>query len=160
MKRFLQAISLLLVLVVVVVVALYSFGVMPYKVFVMKTGSMSPTIPPRSLVVVREHKYHVGQVISFTVHGEVVTHRLMAIQANSTIITKGDGNATIDPWRVPKSHIIGGVILAPRAIGFFLKALTTLPGLLWLVFFTCFWWLCLSSFEDMKGGSTPKHLVS
>ena len=87
---------------------LHQAGSLPYRVYVVHTGSMIPTIPPESVVVVREGEYHVGEVISFVEHGNVVSHRLMAIHPNGTITTKGDGNRTADPWHVPVSHIIRG----------------------------------------------------
>ncbi|HUZ19488.1 MAG TPA: signal peptidase I [Acidimicrobiales bacterium] len=95
-------------------------GQLPYKVYVVHTGSMTPTIPTRSLVIVREHHFHVGQVVSFHVNGGIVTHRLLAIDKNGTITTKGDANATDDPWHPPVASIIGGVVAAPRYLGYWL----------------------------------------
>lgn len=108
--------------------AMYETGNLPYRVYVVHTGSMIPTIPPESAVVVREHEYHVGQVISFVEHGNVVSHRLMAIHPNGTITTKGDGNRTADPWHVPISAIIGGVVAAPRHLGYLLTYLRLPEG--------------------------------
>ena len=54
--------TLLVPLLVACVLALYLTGAVPYRVYVVHTGSMSPTIPSRSAVVVREGSYHVGQV--------------------------------------------------------------------------------------------------
>jgi len=99
---------------------LFLTGQLPYKVYVVHTGSMTPTIPTRSLVIVREHQYHVGEVVSFRVNGEIVTHRLVAINANGTITTKGDANRTDDPWHPPVANIIGGVVAAPRYLGYWL----------------------------------------
>ena len=59
---------------------LYETGYLPYRVYVVHTGSMYPSIPSESAVIVREHRYRVGDVVSFTEHGTVVSHRLMAIK--------------------------------------------------------------------------------
>lgn len=104
-------------------------GVLPYKLYVVHTGSMSPTIPSRSAVIVREHQYRVGEPISFVVNGAVITHRLVAIGTDGMITTKGDANATPDPWHVPTSSIIGGVIASPPEVGYWLTYLKNPLGL-------------------------------
>ncbi len=126
-KPFSVVVALVL-LVSSAALALYETGNLPYRVYVVHTGSMTPTIPPESAVVVREGRYEVGQVISFTVHGEVVSHRLIAINPNGTITTKGDANRTADPWHVPVSSIIGGVVAAPRRLGYLLTYVKTPQG--------------------------------
>jgi signal peptidase I len=81
---------------------------------------MSPTISSTSAVVVQKGNYHVGQVVSFKENGVTVTHRLVSIDANGLITTKGDANATTDPWHVPKSQIIGGVVTTVPELGYWL----------------------------------------
>lgn len=80
-----------------------------YKPLVMLTGSMGETIPVGSLVVtesVSPSALRVGDMISFEkpigAHG-LDTHRITAIQrsgGHTTYRTKGDANATVDPWMV------------------------------------------------------------
>jgi signal peptidase len=111
------------------VLVLYLGGSIPYKVYVIHTGSMSPTIPPKSAVLVQEGHYRVGQVVAFRVHDEVVTHRLMAIKPGGVIVTKGDANRSADPWRVLTSSIIGGVVAAPHEVGYLLVYLKTPAGI-------------------------------
>jgi signal peptidase len=115
------AIRTVLAITLVVVAGLaYFVFLSPYKLYVVHTGSMGQTIPSRSAVIVHMGEYHTGQVISFRVNGEVVTHRLMAIRSDGTITTKGDANTTVDPWHPPKENIIGGVVMAPRMLGWWL----------------------------------------
>ncbi len=90
---------------------------------------MSPNIPSGSAVLVHEGHYRIGQVVTFTEDGLTVTHRLVAINSNGIITTKGDGNATNDPWHVPKSQIIGGVVVAPRYVGYWIMYLKNPLGL-------------------------------
>jgi len=104
-------------------------GVLSYKVYVVHTGSMSPTIPPGSAVIVHEGHYKLGQVITFTEHGLTVTHRLVSINAQGLTTTKGDANSTPDPWHVPKKQIIGGVVAAPRYVGYWITYLKNPLGL-------------------------------
>jgi signal peptidase I len=119
-------------------------GVLPYRVFIVHTGSMSPTIPSTSAVIVRLHDYKVGQPISYYEQGTVITHRLVAINSNGTIVTKGDANATDDPWHPRTSAIIGGVVAAPPHLGYWLMYLKNPLGLgsILLAALTC--WLIWS----------------
>ena len=112
----------------VATLGLYVAGTIPYRVYVVHTGSMSPTIPSGSAVIVEQHRYRIGQVITFREHGETVTHRLVAVVADGTAVTKGDANRSTDPWRVAPQNIVGGVVLAPHWLGFALVYLRTPPG--------------------------------
>jgi signal peptidase len=118
--------------------------VLPYRVFVVHTGSMSPTIPSTSAVIVRMGHYKLGQPISYYEQGTVVTHRLEAINVDGTITTKGDANATEDPWHPRTSAIIGGVVSAPQHLGYWLMYLKNPLGLgsILLAALTC--WLLWS----------------
>ena len=95
-----------------------------YKVYVVHTGSMTPTISPRSAVLVHTGHYHVGQVIAFHTSAGVVTHRLvggvLGSSGDASLTTKGDGNKTNDPTSIKQSDVVGGVVAAPRALGYWL----------------------------------------
>lgn len=82
----------------------------PYEALIVRSGSMSPTIPTGSIVVytkIPATKVKVGDIIVFNKPGatnEKVTHRVFKIGQSSTgvyAITKGDANGTPDDWRVP-----------------------------------------------------------
>jgi hypothetical protein len=64
---------------------------------VIQAGSVSPTIPTASAVVVLDHQCHIGQITTFTENGLTVTHRLISISASGLTTTKGDAKATADP---------------------------------------------------------------
>lgn len=83
---------------------------LPYQALIVRSGSMSPTIPTGSIVFytkIPSSKVKVGDVIVFQKPGstnEKVTHRVYKIGQGSTgtyFITKGDANGTPDDWRVP-----------------------------------------------------------
>lgn len=120
-------VALATVLALVLVIA---SGVLPYRVFIVHTGSMTPTIPSRSAVLVWKGHYRVGQVISFEEQHGVITHRLVKINADGTLVTRGDANSTDDPWTLPASAVIGGVIAAPKEAGYWLMYLKNPLGLL------------------------------
>jgi len=122
-------------------------GLLPYRVYIVHTGSMSPTIPSTSAVIVRTHEYQVGQPISFYEQGTVITHRLVRINADGTIDTKGDANATDDPWHVPTSAVIGGVVAAPPQLGYWLQYLRNPFGLASILLSLIACWL-IWSFAD------------
>jgi signal peptidase len=81
-----------------------------YQALVVRSGSMSPTIPTGSVVFYRKvnaTKVKVGDVIVFDKPGqqnEKVTHRVFKISNGPTgrfFTTKGDANGAPDDWRVP-----------------------------------------------------------
>jgi signal peptidase len=83
---------------------------LPYQALIVRSGSMSPTIPTGSIVFytkIESAKVKVGDVIAFSKPGdptEKVTHRVYQIGHGATgeyFITKGDANGTVDDWRVP-----------------------------------------------------------
>jgi signal peptidase I len=83
---------------------------LPYQALIVRSGSMSPTIPTGSIVFytkIPASKVKVGDVIVFNKPGsanEKVTHRVFRIGRGPTglyAITKGDANGTPDDWQVP-----------------------------------------------------------
>jgi signal peptidase len=83
---------------------------LPYQALIVRSGSMSPTIPTGSIVFytkIDSSKVKVGDVIVFQKPGstnEKVTHRVYKIGQGATgryFITKGDANGTPDDWQVP-----------------------------------------------------------
>jgi signal peptidase I len=86
------------------------------------TPSMYPTIPPGSLVFIKkEPSYRVGDVIEFWGNGLNFLHRIVMIDANGAIITRGDNpQNAIDTFFPPTTatDVVGKAVLAPRWIGF------------------------------------------
>lgn len=86
--------------------------VLPYKVFTVLSGSMDPTIPMGSEVVLRPvgaDQIQVGDIITFQRPGtkELVTHRVVgtttAFGGQTFWKTKGDANGAPDTWQIPAS---------------------------------------------------------
>lgn len=64
-----------------------------------ETDSMSPTMPRGTVfVVIPTDHVQKGDVITFqdNAKGNVVTHRVYAVEADGTILTKGDANDFVD----------------------------------------------------------------
>lgn len=83
---------------------------LPYQALVVRSGSMSPTIPTGSVVFYKKQAatdVKVGDIIVFDKPGqqnEKVTHRVFKISTGPTgryFTTKGDANGAADDWRVP-----------------------------------------------------------
>jgi signal peptidase I len=146
MSRIIKnALVAVICLAIIVPAVLLISGVLPYKVFIVHTGSMSPTIPSKSAVVVKKGSFRMGQVISYQSANGVVTHRLVRRTADGMLVTKGDANRTVDPGAVAPSSVVGGVVAAPRMLGYWLMYLKNPAGLaslfmtivcLWLIFST------------------------
>jgi len=81
-------------------------AVLPYRTYHVRSGSMEPAIATGSLVVLTKadaEDVDVGDTITFDRPDGVsgtVTHRVVAIR-DGAFVTKGDANASPDPWLVP-----------------------------------------------------------
>lgn len=87
------------------------------------TGSMEPTIPTGSLIIVREtdaEKIQVGDVICFystdpQIKGVPNTHRVVEVQQENgsiSFVTQGDAAYEPDPYAVPADRLVGKYIYA------------------------------------------------
>ncbi len=105
-----------------------TFLTLPFQLFAVRTGSMSPTFGPRALVVVHVSDFVQGQPITFTHAGDVITHRYMSMNPDGTILTQGDANETPDPWTVRPDDVVGGVVLTAPGLGYWLVYLKSAVG--------------------------------
>jgi signal peptidase len=141
-----------------------------YKVYVIHTGSMTPTIPSRSAVLVHEDHYRVGQVVSFHTASGIVTHRVVRRNIDGSLTTKGDGNKDNDVNVVEPTNVIGGVVAAPRQLGYWIVYLANPLGLgsavVTLVCVGLIWSIAMS-FETRQSAAvlvgkrrrSPQHLA-
>ncbi len=158
MARVIKNVALVAVCLALIVPAVLLYtGALPYRIFVVHTGSMTPTIPSRSAVIVREGVYRVGQVISFESANGVVTHRLICREADGLLVTKGDANRTADPGQTRASQVIGGVVLAPREMGYWLVYLKNPAGAASVILTIVCVWLIFSVMGDLAERQTAKR---
>lgn len=97
-----------------------------YRSLAVVSGSMEPTLPYGSMVVVRpQAQYEPGDIVTFrsTGSGEVkrFTHRIVSIDGDLAE-TKGDANNSIDPEPVALSRAEGKVILTVPYAGYLVMA--------------------------------------
>lgn len=122
-----------------------------YRIYILHTGSMSPTLRPGDAVLdgPAPASVHPGEVVTFTVHSgpdSVVTHRVASF-SNGIVHTKGDANRTVDPWSLHLSQVVGSAVAFLPRVGYALVYLKQPAGvasivtvlfslvLLWQVFF-------------------------
>jgi len=85
-----------------------------YRLYIVHTGSMAPTLMPGDAVFDGPPKdtYRPGDIITFR-HSdltiELVTHTVVDVQAGK-IHTKGDANRTADVWDIRPDQVKGVVI--------------------------------------------------
>lgn len=108
----------------------FGFGVMRTL-----TGSMEPTIPVHSLVVVQEvdpTELQEGDIITFratngALEGALNTHRITAVDTSSgspVFHTKGDANAVEDADTVAAVNVVGRVVWVSAGLGVIVSLLT------------------------------------
>ncbi len=110
-----------------------------YKLFLVQSGSMEPSIMTGDIVVInRQKNYFVNDSVTFKdSQNRVVTHRIVNIDQEK-ISTKGDANRTDDPEIINQNMILGKVLLVLPKLGYVVAFAKSLPGLVVLIIIPCF----------------------
>lgn len=105
-----------------------------YKIFLVQSGSMSPSINTGDLVIVKPiSKYQKGDIVTFLSKNNFsITHRITEIK-NNEFITKGDANQVADQETVDINYILGKVIYTIPRFGYLIMFIKTIPGLMILI---------------------------
>lgn len=113
--------------------SLLTFAGAPY--FAVASNSMSPVMQRGDLVVTNPTgDLHVGDAVTFRMHGQLVTHRLIAYgRQPHTFETRGDANPGNDPWTISTSDVVGKVQSVITRAGWPLLWLGTLSGRLTVI---------------------------
>ena len=122
--NFISIVTIAGAVVVLCIVLLTRPGEAPsiagYSVFRITTGSMEPTYPVDTLILVKKtdpSEIKAGDVISFyssdpALDGAVNTHRVTEVQTDGThrrFRTKGDANNVVDTYDTDESAVLGKV---------------------------------------------------
>ncbi len=104
---------------------LYTTG---QRLFVIQTGSMAPTAPAGSVVLVTPARPTVGDVVTVQRPGGALplTHRIVGERAGQ-FQTKGDANQAPDPGLVAPGDILGKVEVIVPYLGYILAPLWAMP---------------------------------
>lgn len=108
-----------------------------YSSFVVTTGSMTGTIDPGDMIVVKDTgNYKIGDIITFFPDGATIptTHRIIGTSGDR-FITKGDFNNTTDREPVEKEMIVGEVVNILPKVGIFVDWVKHGGGIFYIVSF-------------------------
>ncbi len=153
-KKIIKRISdvfLTVILLTAIITAVYIFQnkktngqvqIAGYRLYVVLSGSMSPTFDTGSAVIVRSidpKDIVTGDIITFmgaTNTGKTITHRIIAIDSTGgelSFTTKGDANNTADSSPLYPEDVIGKVQFSIPHIGYFLEFSKTKEGIYFLI---------------------------
>ncbi len=132
-----------------------------YRLYAVRTGSMTPTYPTGGVVLdapARPHRLAHGNVITFQTVNGLVTHRIVGT-TKLGFITKGDANRTADVGSVSQRHVLGRVV-AGTAFGGYLLVFAQQPeGLASLALLLVSSYLAWSIFfDDTSSSEQPAAL--
>jgi signal peptidase len=94
-----------------------------YRMYVVHTGSMSPTFKPGDVVVDRTPKagFRPGDVVTVQTTAsasDVVTHRMTRVDPQGKLHTKGDANKKPDAWALTPNAVRGVVQYGVPKLGY------------------------------------------
>ena len=106
-----------------------------FSLFRVMTGSMEPTVPTNSLIVVKRvpaKDLEVGDVITFysrdpSLMGEPNTHRIIRFEEDGGkryVYTKGDANNIEDRYPTYEEDLIGRVVFSSLGLGKFVRLIS------------------------------------
>lgn len=113
-----------------------------FRMFVVNSGSMEPSIKTGSVVLVKENNnYSLGDVITYlSTPGASIkkpdsttTHRIVELAEDNAFVTKGDANATVDISAVKESQVLGKVLVSFPYIGYLFSFSQTQAGFILLI---------------------------
>jgi signal peptidase I len=100
-----------------------AYGTIPnrwYQVLSVYSGSMQPTFAPGDLIVITRPPSILkpGMVLTLEVDGNLVTHRLVRVNPDGSIVTKGDYNHSPDNWLDTGVKVVGQYRFAIPYLGY------------------------------------------
>ncbi len=100
-----------------------------YSQYIVTSGSMEPNISAGDLILIKpEEHYKLGDVVTFSSGGAVVTHRLMGT-VEGQYITQGDANNAEDSELLSPEDILGKVQLVVPGAGYVVEFFRTPVGI-------------------------------
>ncbi len=124
-----------------------------YRPLLVLTGSMEPSVPVGSLVVIRDvdpDTVKVGDVVTYRLTSRLgfdtegydtpyLTHRVESIESDASglrFITQGDANTAPDPLEVSPTQLLGRVVLVSSLAGSLVQSVRG-PGGLAMLLLAC-----------------------
>ena len=104
-----------------------------YRMYVVETGSMSPTFNAGDVVIDRTTAagYEAGDVLTVQISadGQLVSHRMTGKDAQGKLHTKGDANKTADAWALPAKRVHGVVKQTVPNLGYLIVFMRQKEGI-------------------------------
>ena len=133
------------------------------QTYIIRGGSMEPTIPLGSVIAVRPvsaDRVAVGDIVTLrTLDGVVVTHRVTGVitapDGTLSLATKGDANAFGDTPDWPAQALVGRVDLWIPYAGYLMAFVATVPGLLALLCSMATLLLLIWGIDELGAGRRP-----
>ena len=75
---------------------------------IVATDGMAPSLRAGDLVFLQPIKDMIspGMVVAYDLQGKLIAHRVVEV-VGDMLVTKGDNNQEVDPWRVSFSDVVG-----------------------------------------------------
>lgn len=119
-----------------------------YSLFEVESGSMSPTINVKDMVIVKKtSEISKDDIVTYELDGNFITHRVVEV-GEKKVVAKGDYNNYEDKT-IPRKSIIGKVVLRIPKFGIW-KEIILSPIVLIVIFFTMLLFGLGFSYEDRK----------
>jgi signal peptidase I len=116
-KLVTQTIRVLVCVIVLYVSALGALKITGYQFASVVSDSMAPLFRAGDLIIVKKEPFAVGDVVMFARGDSLVMHRLVEHPSEDTWRTRGDANASDDPWTISGEDIRGVVVASIRGFG-------------------------------------------
>lgn len=161
LSNLLFTLSMIVIIALIIITAQSKFTgneprILGHRIYIVDSGSMSPTINVDSMILVKELKpteIKVGDVITYYGHNKEsrVTHRVTGIENNGeSFITQGDANGIADPMPLEGDKIIGKMVFKVPVIGKILRFLNTQLGMGILITLVILWMVVPSISKKIK----------
>ena len=121
MKKILYCIYITVILIILLIniFSIFHISFFGFRVYRVGSGSMEPELKVNDFILVKkEDKYEIDDIVTYQNKREYVTHRIIEINED-TIITKGDANNTADE-AITMDSIIGKIVIKSHVLGFIL----------------------------------------
>jgi signal peptidase len=109
----------------------FIFFVPGYDLRLVRSESMEPTVNMGDVIITGPVKAIAeGQIVTFDLNGELVTHRIASIDGNA-VKTKGDNVDNVDPWTITTADVVGNYLFRIPYVGYGMKFVQSRVG--WFV---------------------------
>jgi len=104
------------------------------------TDSMAPALRAGDMVLLQPIKDIItpGMVVAYDLQDKLITHRVVDV-VGDMLVTKGDNNQEVDPWRVPFSSVVGVPNVRIPYAGYLLDFVKSPMGFLLLIILPACW---------------------